>query len=267
MNIENTELENTTEQNPETQENDSQPTEQELLDLAAVEKFKFKDKEWTADELEKAMMMQSDYTRKTQALSEERKYYDNLSADLEAIKMNPSLAARFKEVYPEKFHGYLNYVLGQAGRGSESPAATKDQPNLPPEVLSRLEKVEQRFFETDVKNNEQWLDTQFAKFSSKFEHAREQDVVTMLQARLAEKTKEGTGKLTEKDVEEAFKVSHEAMESFAKAYVKKLNSKQMKANELGRDVPRGGGIPGQAPVVARNLKEATAAALAHYSGN
>src|SRR3954464_16064772 len=88
-----------------------QPKTPEMVDLESLEKFRYAGREMTPKELQQAVMLQSDYTRKTQQLAEERKYYDNLSADLSAVAQNPQLAAKFKEVYPEKFHDYLAYVL------------------------------------------------------------------------------------------------------------------------------------------------------------
>lgn len=47
----------------------NQPTTQELIDLASVQKFKIDGKEMTFDQLKKSMMLHSDYTKKTQSVA------------------------------------------------------------------------------------------------------------------------------------------------------------------------------------------------------
>lgn len=263
MEIDNQDLSTTENQDTgATEEQSSEEKAQEILDLGTVERFRFKDKEWTPDDIEKAILRQEDYTRKTQGLAEERKYYDNLSADLEHIKLNPSLAARFKEVYPEKFHGYLNYVMGQAKASGQATSNTESQQGIDPKVLSRLESVEKRFYETDVKAKEEWLDAQFTKNQSKYPFAQEAIVIAKAQARLERKEA-----LDDKAMEDIFKEAHAATEKMFKEHQKTMNTNQLKANAKGRDVPKGGGIPGQAPVVARTIKEAQEIALRSFGDN
>lgn len=257
-------IEDTTE-STETTEQTTEPvveqtTEQQIADLEQLEKFQFKGKEWTADELEKAILMQSDYSRKTQELAQERKYYDNLPADLDMVRQNPSLAANFRQVYPEKFHGHLNAILGQAGAG-RAGTQTIDRQGLDPLVVSRLDRVEQRFFEMDVKSKEAEIDSVFNKYQSKYPFAQESVVIAMAQAKLDKKET-----LDDKTWETLFKNAHQSTEKLFKEHQKNLIKQQTTANQKGRDVARGGGIPGQAPMVAKTLKEAQAIALQQLTG-
>jgi hypothetical protein len=80
----------------------------ELVDLDTMDKFKFGGREWTPKELEAAYMRQQDYSRKTQEIAQERKYYDNLPYDLDMVKNNPALVNQFKQVYPAKFHSWID---------------------------------------------------------------------------------------------------------------------------------------------------------------
>src|SRR5271166_2884879 len=72
---------------------------QELIDLDKLERFLWKGKPTTRKEFESGWLRQQDYTRKTQALKESqakaeietRKFQDNLDADLEKLRQNPSL--------------------------------------------------------------------------------------------------------------------------------------------------------------------------------
>jgi len=91
---------------------------QKIIELDGLEKFKYEGRD-TPKEIEaweKGHMMQSDYARKTQAISEERKYYDNLHVDLAAVRNNPSLKSEFLKIYPEKFHSHLDFLVTEIPR-------------------------------------------------------------------------------------------------------------------------------------------------------
>jgi hypothetical protein len=91
---------------PSAQQSEAAPesTPQTVAELDKLEKFKFEGQEYTPQELKNAILRQSDYTRKTQEFSQERRFYDNLQADLRSVRSNPALAAEFRRTYPEKFH-------------------------------------------------------------------------------------------------------------------------------------------------------------------
>jgi hypothetical protein len=89
---------------------------QEMIELESLDKFKFRGKEWTPEEIDKAMLLQADYTRKTQAISAESKFIDNLDADLRAVRSNPDLTSEFKKLYPEKYHKFLDVVMDSRSR-------------------------------------------------------------------------------------------------------------------------------------------------------
>lgn len=233
---------------------ESAPPSEQIADLESMPKFRFGGREWTPKEFQGAYMMQADYTRKTQALAEERKYYDNLSADLAAVKKDPGLAAKFKEIYPTKYHAYLDYV-SQAqpapGQGSQSHSS-----NIDPSIMNRFQALEQDMNERKVAAINAELDARFKTLSEKYPYADEEAAIARAQAAHAKGIQ-----LNDKVWDQIWKAVHEKNESlFKKSYSAQVN-KQKSANQKGKDAAAGGGIPGQAPKQPRTIKEASKFAL------
>lgn len=214
----------------------NQPTTQELIDLASVQKFKIDGKEMTFDQLKKQMMMHSDYTKKTQSVAEVQKYWKNLDIDLENVKSNPSLAAQFMQVYPKEFHKFLK----TAGIREEVQEAKQSGD---PVLLEKVERLEKYLHNNEVKAKEAELDSIFAKHLTKYPEAIEDVVMAKAQVLLdqgAEPTQEFWEKL--------FKSNHDAMLKRMTERQQKVVSTQREANNKGRSTGKGGGTPGQAPV-------------------
>lgn len=242
--------ESTHEQATESQAHESPAQEQSLTDIAKLEKFLFDGKELTPQELKQSILRQSDYTRKTQELAQERESYkkeqlfsEKLSIDLEEVRKDPSLRDAFKQTYPEKYHKLLDLVLG--------PQQTQVQkPEVPRELLSRLERVEQTFREREVAAIEKDLDARFTTLSAKYPKADEEKVITRASL-LIQQGEE----LTDAKWESLFKSVHEAQVKAYQDWQKELVNQQKQANAKAKDTPAGGGIPGQAPK-RMSLKEA-----------
>lgn len=244
-----------------------------IVDLDAVEKFKFAGREWTPKDFQGAYMMQSDYTKKTQALAEERKYYDNLGADLAAVKTNPSLAAKFKAIYPEKFHSFLGYVApttptSQTQVQPEGAEKSQGQPN--PELMERLERIEHDFMERKIQAINAELDAKFKTLSGKYPMADEDSVVARAQALLEAKrqsaplNEQSQVTVSDKEWDDLWKSSHDRVQGLASKHYSETVNKQKNANKSGKDVASGGGIGGQAPKQPKSIREASR--LAHESG-
>lgn len=236
--------------------NQSQEKAPSVVELDALEKFRFGGRDWTPKDLSGAILMQSDYTRKTQALAEERKFNDNLQTDLDAVKRDPSLVARFREIYPEKFHAYLDTIGVKAS--SSLNANTQD-----PQLLSRLEAIESEFQERKVEAISAELDAKYATLTKKYPFADEEMVTSRAMAFLDKMQKEQGSKanITEAQWDMLFKQSHDRMSEMAKKFYGDRIKNQKEANQRGKDVPAGGGVPGQAPKQPRSIKEATTMAL------
>lgn len=238
----------------------SEAPEAQVLDLDSLQKFKFGGREWTPKDFQGAYMMQSDYTRKTQAIAEERKFYDNLQVDLDAVKKNPALSEQFRSIYPEKFHKLLGYVTPETPK---APAAVENgKPSADPELLSRLERVEADFNERKIQAINAELDNTFKALTEKYPFADEEAAIARGQALL------NKGQELNKDVwDKIWKSVDEKNRSIAeKHYSQKINN-QKTANLAGRDVGKGGSTPAQAPKQIRTIKEASDYALREMEAN
>lgn len=226
-----------------------------VLDLAKAEKFLFEGKEMTYEDLKKAYLRQQDYTKKTQALADERKFIDNLSFDLKKVKSNPALASEFKKLYPEKFHAYLDVILDQAQAKAEAQGGTAQ---LPPEILDKLSQHEEMLnsFQQERQQAEQakisnTLEQYEQKFLKKYPQAEIGSVYHALETHVKQMREEnpdyGFKDLSEKVVEQFYKNQHDYFtKRFSDWQKSQLNSIR-KANSDGADIPSGGGIPGEAP--------------------
>lgn len=233
-------------------------TPQDILDLAKLGKFKVDGEEMTYEDLKRDRLRQQDYTKKTQALAEERKFIDNLSVDLDAVKKNPRLAEQFKQIYPEKFHAYLAFVMDQQAKaeGTQPPDA---KPNLPPEILERLERSEQmaqRVVSEIEEQTKESLNSMFTNVESdvqkKFPRA---DMVHVYGAvsdyleanNVTSKQLLKDKATTVKMFEQYAKASHEANLKQYEAWKKEELEKVKAANSKAQDIGAGGGTPSGAP--------------------
>jgi hypothetical protein len=224
-------------------EQNTQQGEIPLLDK--YERFKFGDQEWTPDSLKKAMMRQSDYTKKTQAVKEIQKYYDNLKFDLDHVKGNPSLADKFKEVYPKDFWPYLDYVMRKSEESNEmAQQQGRGQTELPRELQERLDRVESYVKEKEIESFDAQLDTTFAKLAQKYPDGNEEIVLARAQAILEANP---NMKLDQGAWERLWKKSHDEVSGLIKQKQEKLFNTQKEANSRAKDIGSGGGTPGSAP--------------------
>lgn len=231
-------------------------TAPQILDLDSVDKFKFGGKEWTPGDFKNSVMFHSDYSRKTQALAEERKYYDNLSADLATVRKNPQMASEFKKHYPEKFHAYLDYVSPNQPKPDANTGKSDSPYANDPALMERLDRLESDHKERQVQLIEAEIDARFKTLSPKYPMADEEAVI----ARALALDSRGE-KLTPKVWESIFKSVHDQGQKRAEKFYADKVEKQKTANQKGRDVAAGGGTPGTAPKAPRTIKEATAAAI------
>ncbi len=143
---------------PSTQSNahaEAQSKAEAILNLDGASKFKFGGKEWTPEQLQKSMMLHSDYTKKTQAVAQTAKYYDNLDADLDFIRTSPNKTEAiqmFMQTYPKAFHKYLSMSGAQLAQEAESRQMQgQSQAQLPPELMRDLQMVKNYVTPTETK--------------------------------------------------------------------------------------------------------------------
>ena len=243
---------------------ESKTVEQKLVDLAALDKFTFEGKEWTLKDLKNSILMHQDYTRKTQTLAQERqrleessKFDLNLRHDLANVAANPALAAEFKKIYPKEYHNYLSWVMKEAQQNESE----QQQPAIPKEFTSRIESIESKLFEKEVEAESARIDSIIEKFSKQYDMAD----VDLVLSRAEALSNKGT-KLDEKTWEQLFKSTHDALESKFKDKYSKRAKEQQEASSKAKDTRPGGGVPGQSPVVPKNLREAREHMIASLTG-
>lgn len=247
------------------------PKADDVLDLNTVKKFRYGDQEWTPKDLQGSLLRQSDYTRKQQALAEARKtfeaeqrYWENLYDDLDALKSNPSLIAKFKEVYPEKFHAYL----GKLGLKEQQATGTTNN-QLDPGYVSKIVAQEIESFQRKQKAETEFnstLDKTFSGLSTKYPYATENSVLAVgeYMARKAEENGEDfqpTSELWEK----IWSQEHSRIENIVSSRKRDQYEQQKTANQAGRDSPAGGATPGRKPGF-KTFEEATDAAIKALGG-
>jgi hypothetical protein len=252
-----TQTQTTQEQGQQAAENKPSAT----LDLSKAEKIMFEGQEMTYEDLKKAYMRHQDYTKKTQALAEERKsvetmtqekkFFDNLHVDLKSVKTNPALAEEFKKVYPQKFHAYLDAILDgqpQSVAKQELPQEVLNKLQEHDEFLSSLKEEKSKAEQTQILGQ---LETWEQKYTKKYPNAEIASVYHAMEqytAKMREENPEfGFKNLNERVIEGIYKSVNE---HFEKRFTDWQNNKLKTirdANNKAGDIPPGGGIPGEAP--------------------
>lgn len=246
--------ENTSQSNQSATTGSPQPTAQQLQDLSKLEKFLIEGKEYNYKDLKSERMRFSDYTKKTQEISQERKYYANLNSDLRQVKSNPALAEEFKRVYPEQFHAYLDVIIEQAQKEQPTNQQSSDDYDQSGYDQKKIEQMVQRmveqrtapiqnhFKEQETKAVEAQIDAIFKTNSAKYQFADEETVLARAQAL----HNQGIP-LNDETWERIFKSVQDSNQKRYETYHTQKISEQKKANTKARDVASGGGIPGEAP--------------------
>lgn len=242
---------------------------QDILELDKVEKFKWKGKEITLKDLENMTLMRQDYTKKTQELSETRKFVDNFDYDLDKVLENPSLMTKFKEIYPpqfvEKAEKIVSKVWGQSNKDNSSPntQATPKEAGLPPEIAEKLSKLdrmekwmlsqEEEKYNTRVDSIQKELDGKMNEFASKYKFADRDAVENKLSALI-----DHGQEITPEAIERVFKEKHESYLKLAREEIKQEQQKQLKVNAKAREAGPGGDAPSAAPksMTLRQAREA-----------
>jgi hypothetical protein len=236
-----------------------------ITELDKLERFRYQGKEWTPKDLEKAILRQEDYTRKTQTLAEERKaiesarseqrFYENLYADLNLVKQNPQLAAEFIKVYPQKFHQMLKQVVQETG----STQATQSQgqnPYIDVEARSELQQLRSILHEQEVAKSKVEIESQISNLTKKYPDAIPELVIgRVYEAYNQQLAQDPNAKLSAQVWEDTFKAVNDEIKRMVQTKYGDLVKKQTSANAKGKDVGSGGGTPTTAPRKFKKLSD------------
>lgn len=234
------------------QEN-TQSQAQAVIDLSKAEKFMLDGKEYTYDKLRKEMLMQADYTRKTQEYSAQMKefgkkqeLYNHFQADLPKVLENPDLIRELAQHYPKEFVQMAQRMLDT--RGPTTQTQTRDQGAITEDKINRLIEskvngVRDQFASEQAQEKLDVILTQMKTKYPEFQDGRmERFVLSELRA-MADQDIQITGD----KIEDTFKNLNEWLGSSRESYHKAQLKKQSEANKKGSDMGAGGGTPGQAP--------------------
>ena len=249
----------------------------DIIELDGADKIKFRGQEYTPEELDQAMLRQSDYTRKSQDVANDRKeieshqnYIDNVAVDLERIRANPALADQFKQVYPEQYHRYLKFVGTPGQVKGKQGDAENNLTNLPPEVTEKLRKLdtleakmdkldrfEQTFRVREVEAADKVLDVVFDKFGKEYPYAVEDSILNTAQSMLEANKDNPKFEITNAAWGRMFKQSNEFYQKrWDKTHGGQVDA-QLEASKKASDSGPGGAAPGRQPAKAQTFDEAS----------
>lgn len=244
-----------------------------ITELEKLERVRFQGQEWTPKDLERALMRQKDYTQKTQSLSEERKsfegerkFYENLHADLRIITGSDQahrdqLISEFVKLYPQKFHGALRQAL------SQSSPVQQTQQHTDVELLGRVAHLEKFYHSQEVAKERTRIDQTVSNLSKQFPDAiPEMAIGRVFEAYNKLLETDPNAKLTEDMWKESFKTVEQQLKSWSDNRQKALIKKQQAANAKGAAPVSGGGTVGRAPPKFKSLKDVTDFAVKDLSG-
>ncbi len=222
----------------------SESKAQAIFDLSKAEKFMLNGKEMTLKQFESERMMQADYTRKMQEMSKDREYRDNFEADLAKIERNPQLLSEFMKIYPKAYHQAAKYAArGVSSQEQTQKQGTDTQDKLIEDLVeSKIGPIRNELDQYKTEAAVKQLDGIFSEMKTKFPQAEEEFVLSRLQA-----LKDQDVQIDRSKIEEVFKHFHDRDQKSKDEYHLKKLTEQKTANKAARDVPSGGGIPGQAP--------------------
>lgn len=254
----------------------------ELLDLSSLgKKIKIGEDVYTPEELKKSMLRWSDYTKKTQALSVEKKqaeqaqrFADNFQFDLEKVLQDPDKwESSFRKMYPKSYQAVYDKIKDKfSGQSRETEYEETETPQMDPRTSkllkviesmdSRLSNYEQQSRQAQLEKAEATLDKTITKMKSKYDlgsakaNAKLENLV-LSRAQMMDSDP------NESDFEELYKEEYEELLWIAKEHGEKQFRSQQSANNQAKDTAKGGGTPSAAPVTPKTFKEARAAMEAH----
>ncbi len=239
----------------------------QFVDITEPNRYRYNGR--SVKDWDSGYMRQQDYTSKTQALAQERRYFDNLAIDLERVKSNPQLADQFRQVYPEKYHAYLRFIPSGNPQAPQQQGQRPEQQQyaqLDPRFVAEFNQMKDAARQREVQAISSELDNVYAKYSKTYPFADEEAVTARAQALFAKlKEQDPTNpniRISEKQWDALWKSQNERAHKLADTQYKNQVKAQLEASRKGSSAGGGGGVPGQAPRQFKTIKEASAAAHA-----
>lgn len=247
----------------------------QIQELEKLEKFRFQGRDYTAKELEKEILFQKDWTKKSQqlaqekkefesarkAVQEEQKFESNLKADLDFIKANPQHAAKFLEVYPAKYHQALQQVMSEINGQQQQSHNQQKTPSYETLALQR-EVGELRSYhnESKITVETQRIEGMIKSLESKYPDAITEMAIGRVYSAWDKMVKESGNesvKIPDQVWEDTFKSVASEMKQLVKTKYSANVKQQLQANSKAKGTPSGGANVGRAPQKFKNLRDVT----------
>lgn len=225
----------------------------------------------TPKELKDSFMMRSDYTKKTQELSETRKYAENFHADLKSVVGNPRLLDEMKKVYPPEYVQITEQILSlikSQPDGQGKPQSSDPSLSLPKEVLERLEKVdrwENQMREQSTQAMLEQIDSLHERMAKKYPYADSDVVDRRIEVAIDRGLVIKPENLAQ-IYENAYKMHHNDLKSRLDSQAKQKVEEQVNAGKKARDIGAGGSVPQNAPKKYKKFSEITKDVLKSLDG-
>lgn len=238
----------------------------QLTSLDALSEFEFQGEKYTPDQLHEIITGYKSLSDRQSSSASDERYLANIDVDIEAVLEKPSLAAKFKEIYPQKFHSILDRVLKSSGKTQDSQSPTNGQ--LPREFLDEFGQLKQGYqslanqvHQYAVQAANAKIEAILPKLIEKYPMAIEDQVLARAEAFLS-----NGGKLTDAYWERLVRESHDVAQKKADAYYKRQLEGQLQKGKSGADAPAGGATPGMAPRKIKSFADAEKAMIEHLRG-
>jgi hypothetical protein len=225
----------------------------QVTSLDSLSEFEFQGEKWTPDRFQEVVKGYKTLSEQQKQSHAEDRYWSNLDTDIDSVLADPSLAEKFKSIYPQKFHRVLERELAKIKK--QEPGQV---PAIPKEYLSKVDRLEQMLQQQAIEAANAKLDATLPKLYEKYPMANEDQVLARAEAFLSQ-----GGKLSDQVWERLAKESHEAQSKKADAFYKKQLQSQLDKGLAGKDAPSGGQAPGKAPSKPRTFDEAQKAMIEH----
>lgn len=239
---------------------DAQPDTPKSVELDGMSEFSFGGEKYTPDRLQEVLSQYKTLETQSKEFQESKKFEDNLEADIDKVLENPNLVHQFKQIYPKKYHSYIDRLVKnsapQSAQGSNSQPA-----QVPKEFLQTVDDVKflkDHIFQTQVEAANAKIDTIVKPLFDKYPMAIEDQVYAKAESVLAKGQK-----LTEAAWERLVRESHEGISKKADQFYAAKMKSQIEKGKQGKDTGSGGANPGQAPVKPKNFDDAYDAMMKH----
>lgn len=215
-------------------------------DIDAYSEFTFQGEKYTPETLADMLKGYKEMQSVQSGYNQEAKYYHNLDMDLKAVRENPQFADKFKSIYPQKFHTYLDYVLKQDAKGESTPQQSMA---LPKEIQAKIDRMEQQLnkyeqgtYESQVQAAQLEIDQTLSTLKTKYPNLDDEVVLAKAEV-LAQKG----DKITQGVWERLAKQSHESFTKRAELHHKNQLKQQLQKGQKGADMGVGGSVPQEGP--------------------